>query len=189
MTYWHRKEYVILTMDATHKLIGLMPKKGWYKGKRPVYVVGSKKKPPKKRSREKRSREKRKKGITLLGAIGSRGEYYFRFYDAGNWDNTKNFLHGVHKKFGKALIFLDNATYHKKAGLESLTRETNGDLQFEFFLKYTPELNPIETQWSGIKKKVAGLVTANSKEFKVMVHRGIRNKTIPIVKLHDYLIP
>lgn len=49
-----------------------------------------------------------------MGVIVKDGVYYFDFYNSGNWINTKDFLLKVFKQFGPVLIFMDNASYHKK---------------------------------------------------------------------------
>ncbi len=182
--YYSDKGHTIMTMDAAHKLVASVPKKGWFFEKRPVFITGKKK--PKKKSAKNKS--KKSKSLTIIGAIGAEKEYYFRFYDTGNWVNVENFLQGVHKKFGKVLMFMDNAAYHKKDELKRITRETGGQMQFEFYLKYTPELNPIEPEWSVMKKSIAGIIATNA-ELKRIIARSIKNKTIPIVKMFDYLIP
>ena len=190
--YWNDKGYAIMVMDATHKLIKNEPKKGWSREKHPVHYFGPKKTDGQTTNTQKKKgtkAEKKSHSVTILGAIGENGTHYFEFCDAGNWNNVKSFLLNVHANFGKVLIFMDNARYHIKSGLKQLTKETNGDLQFEFFLKYTPELNPIETQWREFKSKLAGMYAKTASEIKDLLTNGIKNKTLSIVKLHDYLIP
>lgn len=185
-------------MDATRKLIKNEAKRGWSRDKRPVRYFGPKKKTgakkPKARKKESAKdkdgkRRKKRKSIAVLGVIGSNQEYCFDFYDAGNWLNVKDFLLKVHARFGKALTFMDNAPYHIKSEIEKLTRGTNGDLQFEFYLKYTPELNPVETQWREFKSKLAGMPAKTVADMKSLLTNGIKNKVLPIVKMYDYLTP
>ncbi|MCG8529036.1 MAG: transposase [Desulfovibrionales bacterium] len=164
-----------MSMDATHKMIRSMPARGWFREKRPVFVMNGPR--------------KEKIVVTVIGAIGPDAAHHFGFYDAGNWDNVKDFLARVHKKFGKVLMFMDNATYHRKDELAKITKKTNGDMQFEFFLTYTPELNPAEIQWREMKQRIAGTDIQTAEELISFVKSGISRKVIPIVAPPGYLIP
>ena len=114
--------------------------------------------------------------------------HHFGFYDAGNWDNVKDFLAGVHERFGRVLVFMDNAGYHKKAALRKMTRDTDGDMQFEFFPPHTPELNPIETQWAQFKRCLSGMEFGSAEEVADALQRSIDSKVLPVVRMHDYLV-
>ena len=92
-----------------------------------------------------------RKRVSLIGAIGKDGIHHFEAYDTANWPNFEKFLRNLHKKFGKVLIYMDNAPYHGKARLREMTKETKGEMQFRFTLPYTPELNPIKTRWTPVK--------------------------------------
>ena len=171
--YWTGRGYTVMAMDATHKLIRNMPKKGWFRERNPVYKIGG--------------RRKEKIVVTVIGAMGKDGIHHFEFYDAGNRASARDFLLRVHKKFGRVLMFMDNAGCHGKPGLEGLTREANGGLQFEFFLPYTPELNPIETEWREMKARIAGADIQTESDLITFIRRGIRRGAIPIVRMHPYL--
>ena len=165
--------YTILVEDESHMVLESTPKKGWFRQKRPVTTTG------------------RAKGAvrrtTIMGVIGDGGAHHFECYDTGNWANTSKFLENVHKKFGKCLVFMDNAGYHRKSMLEKMTEETGGEMRFVFFPTYTPELNPIEKQWEIIKRCLAGLLLKDASEVSDTLQAGITRKTIPIAKMHDYL--
>ena len=64
---------------------------------------------------------------------------------------------GAHEKSGRVLVFMDNASFHKKAALRKMTHDTGGDMQFEFLPPHTPELNPIEAQWAQFKRSLSGM--------------------------------
>ena len=172
---WARKGYTPMCMDATHKMIRSMPTRGWFMEKDPVCEMY---KP-----------RQEKITSTVLGAIGPDNKYLFEFYDAGNWDNVKDFLTKVNKKFGPVLMFMDNARYHRKSELTKMTKETKGEMQFDFFLPYTPELNQSETQWREFKQKIAGANIQTEKDLIDFITKGIKQKSINIVKPHDYMTP
>ena len=123
-----------------------------------------------------------------MDVIGDGGAHHFECRRTGNWENTSKFLENVHKKFGKCLIFMDNAGYRRKPMLEKMTEETGGRMRFVFFPTYTPELNPIEKRWEIIRRCLAGFLPNDAKEVSDMLQAGITRRTIPIAKMHDYLI-
>ena len=173
--YWSKKGYVVLVQDEAHIVLAVMPRKGWFRSKKPTITTG----------RVKGSKNR----VSIIGAIGIEGIHHFEVYSTANWNNFKDFLEKVHKKYGKVLMFLDNASYHRKKELEKITEETNGDMQFVFLPSYTPELNPIETQWPSIKGNFSGIMLHDAKHVQNLIQLGIERKIISIAKLHDYYIP
>lgn len=161
-------------MDETYRLLENTPRRGWYRERRPVLPV--------------RGRRRAGGRLTVIGAIGANGAHHFGFYDAGNWENVEDFVAEIHEKFGRALVFMDNASFHKKAALRKMTRDTGGDMQFGFFPPHTPELNPIETQWAQFKRSLSGMEFESAEEIADTPQRGIDSKVLPVVKMHDYLV-
>ena len=53
-------------------------------------------------------------------------------------------------------MVLDNASYHKSQTINRYVEGTGGDIELEFLPPYTPQLNPIETVWRDLKKRLAG---------------------------------
>lgn len=171
---WTEKGYTVLVMDEAHVVLGSVPKRGWFRTSKPVMFVDSQKGV--------------RKRVSLIGAIGKDGIHHFEAYDTANWPNFEKFLRNLHKKFGKVLIYMDNAPYHGKARLRDMTQETRGEMQFRFTLPYTPELNPIETQWTPVKGALSIFVMSTAKQVINSINKGIRQGVIPIVKLHDYYL-
>ena len=170
----HILKYWILVEDESHMVLESTPRRGWFWQKRPVTTTAGRARGAARRT-------------TIMGVIGGGGAHHFECYDTGNWANTSKFLENVHKKFGKCLVFMDNAGYHRKSMLEKMTEETGDKMRFVFFPTYTPELNPIEKQWEIIKRYLAGLLLNDAKEVSDTLQAGITRKTIPIAKMHDYL--
>ena len=171
--FWTNRGYAVLVQDEAHVYLKIVPKRTWSRQKKPVISTkgmwGNKR-------------------VTIMGVIGKDGTHYFDLYDSGNWENTKKFLLKVHEQFGPVLIFMDNASYHKKREIRALTRKFEGKIQVRFLLPYTPELSPIEPQWTGCKKWVNSTPLENlahlSKGLKTAINQGV----VKIVKLHDYYI-
>ncbi len=97
-------------------------------------------------------------------------------YSTANWFNFKKFLLKLHKKFGKVLIFMNNAPYHSKAKLMQLTKDMGGEMQFEFILPYTPELNPIETQWIPLKGAMSGIIINDAADMCKKIRAAVRKR-------------
>jgi len=74
------------------------------------------------------------------------------------------------------LLFVDNAAYHKSATLRDKLVEWDGDVVIKYIPPYTPELNPVEVQWRGIKKGTANWRHPDTgdmkKSIRVMLDRG-----------------
>ena len=82
----------------------------------------------------------------------------------------------IHEKFGKVLVFMDNVSFHKKAALRKMTRDTGGDMQFKFFSPHTPELNPIEIQWAQFERSLSEMEFESAEEIADTPQRGINSK-------------
>ena len=66
-------------------------------------------------------------------------------YDKANNVNFVKFLSHLHKKHGKFVMFVDNATYHKSAMVHKALEGFGGDAVLEYFPPHTPELNRRDT--------------------------------------------
>jgi len=53
---------------------------------------------------------------------------------------------GLRSRFGRVLLFVDNAAYHKSARLKERLAEWDGDVLIRYHPPYTPDLNPAEVQ-------------------------------------------
>ena len=53
----------------------------------------------------------------------------------------------IHAKFGKVLIFLDNARYCKSCAVKEDLAKFGGGVILEYLLPYAPETDPNEGQW------------------------------------------
>ncbi len=69
----------------------------------------------------------------MFGVLAA-GIFYFMFYDKTNTGSLCDFLERVHERFGKALIFVDNASYHKSAGVKKTLEKYDGEILLEYTL-------------------------------------------------------
>ena len=170
---YRKAGYTVFVADEMHLVLNGAVKMGWFReDERPVVEINS-----------------RKGRISIIGAIGESGGGSFMFYKTANAPNMIKFLVQLHKRFGKVLVFMDNAAYHSKFMLEEVGHLTGGEVAVKFLPKYTPELNPIETQWVVIRRHIGNSWFDNVDDARRTIRNGLRRKLIPIVKLHDYLLP
>lgn len=158
--------------DETSHILGWNIKNGWYPRERPVTTPVS------------LSRNR----FHSIGAL-SEDTLYCAFYDKANSENYCDFLRQLHREFGKVLLFLDNASYHKSKAVNECLREMGGDVQIRYFLPYTPELNPIEGQWRIVKKATANTLYENTSDMANAIWRMIMGGEIIKAKMSHYLAP
>jgi len=117
----------------------------------------------------------------------SQDDMYFMFYDAMNAATLIRFLERVRKRFGPVLIFMDNASWHKtKAVLDYVAG--CGDIRLEYLPPYTPELNPIETEWRTMRDAMGNRVYKSLSGMVKSVRTMVRRKEIGRVALSRYLM-
>jgi len=109
-----------------------------------------------------------------------------RFAERANSGSFIAFLEELRRRFGKVLIYLDNAAWHKSAKVRQYVKGCDG-LRIEYFLPYTPELNAIETQWRVMKDAAGNRVYGDVVEMEDSIRTMIRQKVIVPVKLSDFL--
>lgn len=114
--------------------------------------------------------------------------FYFMFYDRADSDSFCDFLGRVHKRFGRILLFVDNASYHKSKRVMELVDSYNGDIMLEYLPPYTPELNPIEVEWRVIRRALSAKVFGTLEEMERSVRAMVRRKEILPVKMAGYLM-
>jgi len=100
----------------------------------------------------------RKKRIGLIAAIGAKG-LKAPFQVEGNVDGE--FLEKYFREYlvqeleeGQVVV-MDNASYHKRAGIKEAIEEAGCKLLF--LPTYSPDFNPIEQVWSQLKGKIKKL--------------------------------
>ncbi len=143
---------------------------GWFRRGRPA------------RSHSYLTREK----MQIFGILVA-GVFFYEFYDKANADNYIDFLGRVHKKFGKALIFVDNASYHKSAKVKKYLESLDGEIIPEYLPPHAPELNPTEMRRGAIERALAGKIFRTLDETEESVRGTFRAGELKPVKLFDYL--
>ena len=96
------------------------------------------------------------KKLITFGALTSSHEFYYEFKCSQNSITFVSFLSGLfdwlspHKKY---VLILDNAGWHKTLFVRKFI-EKYKNIKVEFIPPYSPELNPIETNWKVTRNNV-----------------------------------
>ena len=93
----------------------------------------------------------------MFGVL-SAAQFYFMHYDKTSICSFCDFLERVHERFGKVLIFVGNASYHKSAGVKKTLEKYDGEIILEYTLPYTPELNPVEIRYRETRRRLSARV-------------------------------
>ena len=126
-----------------------------------------------------------KRSVKLLGIMG-KDELHVRMAEATNSETFKEFMEGIRKSHPKFYMVLDNASYHKSQTINRYVEGTGGDIELEFLPPYTPQLNPIETVWRDLKKRLAGRYFRSIEELKTAITVILEKETSH--RLKGYLV-
>jgi putative transposase len=97
------------------------------------------------------------KKLLTFGALTSEHKFFYDFLDAQNSLTFRYFLREFIKTLSrkkKYIFILDNAGFHKTQPVLNLLEEYSHFIKVEFLPPYSPELNPIETNWKVTKNAV-----------------------------------
>ena len=97
------------------------------------------------------------KKLTVFAAQVQNTKLFYEFHIAQNSLTFRAFLRGLfdHLDKNKKYVFiLDNAGWHKTSVVKKLYEEQKNWVKIEFIPPYSPELNPIETNWKVTRNAV-----------------------------------
>lgn len=96
------------------------------------------------------------KKLLVMGALTSSHKFYYEFPVAQNSLTFIGFLSGLFDWLNpdkKYVLILDNAAWHKTKCVKNFIAK-HENIKIEFIPPYSPELNPIETNWKVTKNAV-----------------------------------
>ena len=93
--------------------------------------------------------------VRIFGAM-SQDELRIKIVESTNSETFREFLEEIRRDRPRLFMVLDNASYHKSKAVREYVESTGGDVGLEFLSPYTPQLNPVETVWRDLKKRLAG---------------------------------
>ncbi len=165
--YYSKKGYTVMIGDESMFILGWNVKNSWYPVGEPVYTPVS----------------LSRKRFYVIGAL-SRNRFDYRFYEKANTGTFYKFLRTLRRKYGKVLLFVDNASYHKSAELNRKMAKWNGDVVLKYLPPYAPELNNSEGQWRGFKKATSNCLYKTVKEMQRSLRSMTRRGEIKVVKMN-----
>ena len=131
--------YAVLAVDEAGVMRGASPGYGWRQAK----------------SRDEVRTGFSTKAIRLFGALG-RDRIHVKAVERTNSETFVEFLRELRQEYGRLVILLDNASYHRYKAVDEFVRSTCGDIKLAYLPPYTPQLNPIEIQWRVLKEMLTG---------------------------------
>ena len=96
-------------------------------------------------------------------------------------------LDRLHRKFGKIIVVLDNAAYHKSAEVKKFVESCGKDIILLYLPPYTPELNPIEGQWRLLRKATANRLYKSTGAMKKSIASMVKRGEVKVAKMSAYL--
>ena len=125
------------TDEATYGLIPLIAR-GWArKGSRPAVTVNC------------------KHAYTNVFGARTKQTFVYMFATRKTQKNFVRFLHKLHRRWGRVLLFADNVSAHRGTGVKKFIAAHRATFRLEYFLPYTPELNPVEQCWKPGRRALA----------------------------------
>ena len=113
---------------------------------------------------------------------------HHRHYDRGNTEYMIDFVRSIREKYGKALLVMDNASYHKSRALVKEIEAYGGDIRLEYLPAYSPDLNPVEMVWKELKKYIANGIYQRVNDMTKAMDGMLRDGTVVPPSLPGYAL-
>jgi hypothetical protein len=97
-----------------------------------------------------------------------------------------NFLEKLRRRWGKFLLFVDNAKAHKGKKVNAYLEQHKKSIKLEFFPKCAPEENPTEQCWKPGRAVLANRVLPSLNAAKYHLRKTFNNKKA-LPKMFYYL--
>lgn len=97
------------------------------------------------------------KKIIVFGAQRENHKLFYEFHIAQNSITFLSFIEGLLNELDKNkkyILLLDNAPWHKTKVVQKRFEQHKDWIKIEFIPPYSPELNPIETNWKVTRNAV-----------------------------------
>ena len=127
------------------------------------------------------------KAVRLFGALG-RDRIHVKAVERTNSETFVEFLKELRQEYGRLVILLDNASYHRYRAVNEFVKSTCGEIKLDYLPPYTPQLNPIDIQWRVLKKMLAGKYFESTDSLVGAATDLIDSGQMRPVKLMKYLV-
>ena len=95
------------------------------------------------------------KAVRLFGALG-RDRIHVKAVERTNSETFVEFLKELRQEYGRLVILLDNASYHRYRVVNEFVKSTCGEIKLAYLQPCAPQLNPIEIRRRVLKEMLAG---------------------------------
>lgn len=123
-----------------------------------------------------RVREGSRMKLSLISAVGVKGELYFEIYmESIDGGRVMEFLeHLLREVPGRIMLLWDNGTIHRRKDVKQFLWEHRKRLETRRFPAYAPELNPDEMVWNALKyQRLANWCPRTEEEIREGVEREL----------------
>ena len=124
--------------------------------------------------------------LRSIGALGD-GAPCCRSCDRPSTEDCTGFLKGAYKEYGRLVIFLDNASYHKPGAPKRSIKRAGGKIRIYCFPPHAPEPSPAGVRWKSLGKAAGNRPYGGAEGMQESISAMLLGKEIPIVKTFDYL--
>ena len=162
--------YAVLAVDEAGVMRGASPGYGWRHAK----------------SRDEVRTGFSTKAVRLFGALG-RGRIHVKAVEKTNSETFVEFLKELRREYGRLVILLDNAAYHRYKAVDEFVKSACGEIRLVYLPPYTPQLNPIEIQWRVLKGMLAGRYFGSTDDLIRAITNLIDSGQMKPVRLMNYL--
>ena len=114
-----------------------------------------------------------RESVRIFGAM-SQDELRIKIVESANSETFREFLEEIRRDRPRLFMVLDNASYHKSKAVREYVESAGGDVELEFLPSYTPQLNPVETVWRDLKKRLAGRFFRSLDELRAAITAILR---------------
>jgi len=127
----------------------------------------------------------RKRFHSLGALLGDKFEC--RLCDLANGDSLTGLPGHLRHKYGKIIVMLDNAGYHKSKKVAEFIGSCNGDTMPAYLQPYTPEPSPIETQRRMVRKATADRLYDTTKAMRDSIWAMMASGGPGVARMSHYL--
>ena len=109
-----------------------------------------------------------RRAVRIFDAM-SEDELRIKVVDSTNSQTFREFLEEIRRDRPRLFMVLDNASHNKSKAVREYVESAGGDVELEFLPPYTPQLNPVETVWRDLKRRLAGRFFRSLDELKAAI--------------------
>ena len=116
----------------------------------------------------------------------SKKSFVFAFSKRKRQSDFIRFIEKLYKRWGPTLLFVDGARAHRGKQVQDFLTRHPKTFKLEYFLGYTPELNPVEPCWKPARKTISNRLIKTLPAAKYHLRKTLNNKK-NLPKMFQYL--